>query len=148
MALILGEIYKTADLVIDNELTKTNVTTVVGDVCVFDTDGWVQAGATSIGPFGIFLTAVTLDGTQQYVRVMKRGVVVVNKVAGNDIYPGQRVKNVAVGEIDLWVAPDWPAAFNEVSCQAEIDILTQIVGVCKTKALNADTVCKVRLGAW
>ena len=144
-----GDVMKTGELVADEQLSKTNTALAVGDIVAFDTDGWAPITATVKGPYGVNLTAVTAAGGIQYpIAVVRRGLVEVGKVTGNDIVQGQRVAAAAGGEVDLWVSPDWPAAFNEAQCQAEIDKLELIVGVAYEDILSAGTSIIIRLGAW
>lgn len=143
-----GDIIKTADMVIDEGLCKTDVALVIGDVVAFDTDGWAQAGATSKGPFGVNLTTVAVSSGQVAIRVLRRGVVVINKDNSSDIYIGNRVKNIAAGEVDIYVSPDWPSTFDEAGCQAEIDLLEMIVGVAVEDVVAATLLIRIRLGAW
>ena len=143
-----GDIMNTGDLVVEEGLCKTDVALVVGDVVVFDTDGWVQAGTTSMAPYGVNLTAVTVSSGQVPVRIVRRGVVIVAKDNSNALVIGQRVKPIAAGEVDLWVVPDWPASFNEAQCQAEVDKLVQIVGVEVESVASGVLFIKIRMGAW
>lgn len=143
-----GDVMNTGDLVVEEGLCKTDVALVIGDVVAFDTDGWAQAGTTSMAPYGVNLTTVVASSGQVVVRIVRRGVVIVAKDNSSDIYIGNRVKPIAAGEVDIWAVPDWPAAFNEAQCQAEIDKLVQIVGVAVEDVLAATLFIKIRMGAW
>jgi hypothetical protein len=83
-------------LVIDS-LSNTNTAVNVGDVCVYDTDGFAPAVALSEAPFAVMVSpsVAAVAATQHPIRVLIRGNVTVNKVAGTALQQGKTATTTA-----------------------------------------------------
>jgi len=88
-------------LVIDAQ-SKTNTAVNVGDICFFSTDGFAPAAAASPAPYSVLVSpsVAAVAATQHDIRVLVRGNVTVNKVAGTAVGKGAGVTTTAtVGSV-------------------------------------------------